>query len=975
MIQKSFLIPPSSHFLKTLVNYLLSEFSFTLPEISKLYVIFPTQRSAYFFKNYLIEKLKPSSIFLPKILSWEEFLLHLYLELTSLPKKLLPEEARPLFFIKILNKEKFFEDPKTLIFLSYKFLEVFDEFEREGKIPTNLLYPPNTLPEIAQALFEELSETYKRFKALLEKEQILFPSLLLSEIRDLLIEKEDLISQPVSQFMNGLVLAGFAALRTTEKEILQTLSKILTKIHLPTYFFFSDEDPPHPIIQKTLYSLNLETKILPKNYWEIKDPSVEIKLFSFPDPESEVSKALELIQLPIKEYDKTACILPLPIMLLPLSQYLEKLDIEANITLPFPSKFLGLWQFFQLILKAQREKTGKGLYLSESVRKIFNLPFLRGLLRRDEHFEGMLKNINKNLEKLKLHQINLDEFAENLDSSYRELFEKLVKLFFKNFESLKSARDVKEALTHLLELAKPYFESVNSLEEFLNKQYLAYIEGSIFELLDFSTLWEGLPIEDKENFYLTLLEILLGAGELSLFGEPLAGLQIMGFLESRLLYFDRILVFDVNEGSLPPSPEINPLLTDEIKRYLGLPIFKNELWDYYFDCLIKSGREINLLYISTPEGKGDLVKEPSRYILKLKWQAERGECIIQDEAFKMPLIINPPKREIPKRREDQETIQALLNQRELSRSFFETYLLCPVKFYFQYLLGLKPLEESSLKEKDIGNFLHNYFETFFGQYLGKTLSFREIPFQREWEEVFEKIWSKENLDRSLDPLSLWLTKKLAKACIKRYLEYLAKLEEKGQLSYTQIMGLERELRYKTFYADQTLSLYGRIDFIVKRKENDLIKYILFDFKTNPYKKPYPNSVVALIKQKPPSTFNKEDFLQVRSLFGSDLSNFQLLFYLFLFLKNASEYLVKEDFYSLDTGFLTPANLEEPERMLLRKKSPKMRLEVEKYLKDKFEGLLHWIITHILESQVFYIIDEAENCKHCPYKSLCQNLRK
>lgn len=969
MAIKTFLIPPSSHFLKTLANFLLAELSFSSPEISGFYILFPTKRATYFFRDYLVKKVIPNSIFLPKILAWEDFSLELYLKLTPSPKMLLPEEAKILLFIESLNDEKLSQDPRSLLYWGTRFLEVFDEFEKEGKVPSMLLYPPENLPQMAQDLFEELTSTYYKFKNLLAEKKIIFPSLLLSDIRSLLLERKNILPS----FIRGLVLAGFAALRNSEKEVIKTLIDTLNQADFPIYLFFAEEYPPHPLIQETLQSFNLEVSLIPETYLEIPLPDREIKLFSFPDPESEVSKVLELIQSPIKEYDKTAIILPLPLMLLPLYQHLENLDMEINITLPFPSKFLSLCQFMQLLLKAQREKIRAGIYPLDIIKKIFNYPILKALFRKKADFDNFLQRLNKVLEDLKFYQIEINELSSHLEPPYKEFFKKLVEIFLENFEHLKSPQEVKKALHCLVELAKPLFDAPSCLEELLAREYIAFIERNIFSLLDYEPLWNNFPLKDKELFHLSLLDYLLSTVELPLVGEPLAGLQIMGFLEGRLLYFDRVIILDVNEGSLPPQANINPLLTDEIKRYLGLPIFKNDLWDYYFKCLINSGKEINLFYISTSKGKGDLVKEPSRYILKYKWQLEKENKTPCEEIFKPPIVIKVPKKEIPKSKNDLETIRLILKNMELSRSFFETYLNCPAKFYFQYLLGLKPLEETSITDKDIGNFLHKYFETLFRAYLNKSLSFTHLLDSQEWKKTFEELWSKANFEKRLDPLSLWLTEKVTKACIQKYFEYLKNAEREELLKETIILGVEKELKYKIIFNAESLTLYGRIDFIVKRKENNIVKYIIFDFKTNPYKKPYVKSIDTLLRAKLPYNFTKEELFYVRELFGNELTNFQLLFYLFLFLKHKSNFIDEEQF-SLDTGFLTPANLKEPESFLFKKRKRAELTQITSYLEKEFEKLLDWILRHLYESPCFYYFDEEESCKYCPYKSPCQNLR-
>lgn len=53
--------------------------------------------------------------------------------------------------------------------------------------------------------------------------------------------------------------------------------------------------------------------------------------------------------------------------------------------------------------------------------------------------------------------------------------------------------------------------------------------------------------------------------------EPLAGLQVLGMLETRMLHFDRVLIVDATDDKLPGNPAQDPLLPDSLRQVLGLP--------------------------------------------------------------------------------------------------------------------------------------------------------------------------------------------------------------------------------------------------------------------------------------------------------------------------------------------------------------------------------------------------------------------
>ncbi len=969
MRPQSYFIPPSSHFLKSLINFLLSkDLDLKDPEVSLFYIIFPTKRACFYFKHFLIQKFKDQSFFFPRVLAWEEFLQELYLEVCETPKLLLPETAKIFFLLQALERERLKREFGHILFWGSKFLEVFEEFEKEGRVPPNLLYPPEGLPEPAQALFEDLARTYQRYKELLRERGVLFASQLFTELNTLISERQETLGARIK----GLALSGFAALRGAERELWKRLFEVLRDA--PIYLFFEGTLPAHPLLKETLSLLSLEEAPLPEEFLENPPSPPELRLFSSPDVESEISMVMESLSEP-SGVDQIAILLPQSLTLLPLLHRLEGSDLEVNITLPLQAGILPLYQFFRLLIKVQREKRGNH-YPVEDVLKILRFPLVRILLG-EEHWEKTLSEITAFLERQKLREISMDELFFNLNLPHQELLTKVWRILFQSLDELDSPEKIKSALLEILEFLRPSFEEGRALQgspyTLFLKGYLAFIEREVLPLFDYAPLWEGLNFEDKKDFYLRILDFLLSQGRIPLSGEPLAGIQIMGLLEARLLFFDRILLLDVNEGALPPVTSLNPLLTDEIKTYLGLPIFKNELWDYYFEQIISSGREVDLFYIQTSKGKGDLTGEPSRFILKYRWLAEKSGNTLQEEVFKPELKPLTREEGILKSDEDRAVLFTLLERGSLSRSFFETYLICPVQFYFRYVLGLSASEEISLQDKDIGIFLHEFFEKFLGTYQGKEIRFTEVVKKGTWRMLFEELWEKYRFERSLDPLSLWLSEKIARASIDNYFRYLASLEKQEKIKRTFILGVERELKHKGFFNSYEITLWGRIDFIVRRTE-EMDRCYIFDFKSNPYKKTAPRIVKNLLEFKPAGTFGKEELMHLQRCFGKELTNFQLLFYLFLLLKNRKNFqdLETPEAVEFNAGYLTPSHFKEPEKFLITDYRYAQRLMG--FLEEDFEVLLDYLLTHILESPFFYFTENEDSCRFCNFRSPCQNLR-
>ncbi len=688
-----------------------------------------------------------------------------------------------------------------------------------------------------------------------------------------------------------------------------------------------------------------------------------------------MEKGVELIT-PSSRPDYLGILLPQGVTLLPLIHRLEVKEFEINITLPFPTSLLPLNQFILSLLKAQRDRR-ENKYLSESFFKIIDHPLLKARFKENALFMTLLQKFKNFFESKKYLEISKEELEAILSPLEKDFFNRLYQIIFKNWENLESPDRVKIALKDLLEFFKPLFIEAQEQENFytyLSRSYISFLEKEVYPLFEISFLWEDFSFSSSKDFYLIFLEYLLNSGKLPLFGEPLAGIQILGFLETRLLSFENLIIFDVNEGSLPPSPPLNPLLTEEIKRYLGLPIYRNELWDYYFERLIFSSKKIHLFYLQSSKGKGDFFKEPSRFVQKLKWKLQREKREIKEIIFSRRFICPKRLEGLEKKEEDYETLLSYLERGKLSRNLFEVYLTCPVKFYFQYILCLNPKEETFLEDKIIGNFLHKFFETFFTSYINKPLSFHEASQNSDWHLLFKKLWKEFEFEKIFDPLSLWISEHIAFYSIKNYFDYISELERNGKIEENLILGVEKELSCELPFRSYNLNLWGRIDFIIRRKEK-LTKYYLFDFKSNPKKEPAPKSLNNLIKFKPPETYDKESLQKVKDCFGKDLTNFQLLFYLFLFLKNKKNFLSDEYLtrIEINTGFLTPSNLEKPEKYLFNFK-PQDYIKYIKFMEKDFKEILIFILDHMLNSSAFYFTEDENTCKYCSYRLPCQNLR-
>jgi inactivated superfamily I helicase len=96
-------------------------------------------------------------------------------------------------------------------------------------------------------------------------------------------------------------------------------------------------------------------------------------------------------------------------------------------------------------------------------------------------------------------------------------------------------------------------------------------------------------------------------------GSPLKGVQVLGFLESRSLNFETVIVMDMNEGVMPRIRMNEPLIPREVMLALGLSQIEKEeeIQRYHFMRLIAHAKRSYLVY--EDNGVKERAVSPKRY--------------------------------------------------------------------------------------------------------------------------------------------------------------------------------------------------------------------------------------------------------------------------------------------------------------------------------------------------------------------------
>ncbi len=169
---------------------------------------------------------------------------------------------------------------------------------------------------------------------------------------------------------------------------------------------------------------------------------------------------------------------------------------------------------------------------------------------------------------------------------------------------------------------------------------------------------------------------------------------------------------------------------------LGLPTYQDreEIMSYYFHTLISGAREAHLFYIENDE------KEKSRFVEKLLWERQKKEGKREGKGYvkTVQYSINLEKKNPQPIRKSGEMVK-FLKEYSFSATSLNTYLYCPLQFYYEYVLRLREREVISeeFENKEIGSFVHLVLYDYFKGKMGSILSERDMDL-REFEKVIQK---------------------------------------------------------------------------------------------------------------------------------------------------------------------------------------------------------------------------------------------
>ncbi len=350
--------------------------------------------------------------------------------------------------------------------------------------------------------------------------------------------------------------------------------------------------------------------------------------------------------------------------------------------------------------------------------------------------------------------------------------------------------------------------------------------------------------------------------------------QIMGFLESRLIDFDRVIIAGANEDILPKSKRGNSYIPYSLRRPFGLPTLKeyDGVYAYHFFRLLKRCEQADFIYNDVP---GDYPFEKSRFLRQIELELMHPSNEILNFNWSYPPK-NYDSEEI-KNQKSQLVIQKtaahieILKNMKFSQSALTLYLRCPVQFYLNYIAQIKDSRtvEEVMDAGYFGEVLHRAIELFYDKIKGGLITPDQIRSQQPELESFLKKAFEEKYQpyHQLKGQNL-LAYDVIVQSLKKIIETDISIAADAPFRIRHTEGeFKREMSLTNGH---TATLYGKIDRVDEVKN----QYRILDYKTGK---------VELVSDK---NFNANKIADLfkRNNTSSKPQTFQGLFYHYLYNK-------------------------------------------------------------------------------------------
>lgn len=660
----------------------------------------------------------------------------------------------------------------------------------------------------------------------------------------------------------------------------------------------------------------------------------------------------------------TAIVLPDEKMLLPMLYSVPKEFEPFNVTMGYSLKSTTIATFIDNIahlqVNIQKNKAGEYTFYHKNVLPLLSSNYMINLS------DGKAAEISADIVKTNKYRIPIAEFKGNqlLEAVFKPCGEgKLCIDYLRNIFDILARAAEKELLEqqNINELEKDnLFASIDEEERVqgifydVEREFLHSYINLLNNLEDKLNKFAGTIDVTKETFF-TLLHKLAQSETVAFSGEPLSGLQVMGVLETRAVDFDNLIILSMNEGVFPAKPQTNTFIPMNLRHAFGMPTqeHRDAVFAYHFYRLISRAKNIIMIYDSRSDGMQS--GEPSRYIKQLSYLYDFD---IKYKTIQYDIGVEGSKPiEIEK---DEQVMNKLNNclsgigKRNLSASVLKYYISCQLKFYYEFVEGLREEDEieEGIDDKAFGTILHSAMEKIYENVKGRLVHPYDIEKVIKDKEYLRRIIESCFLqEMHINDISGYLHI-VEEILITYIIDILKHDQQLGPFYYIdseQKENVEYEVKPSSGkpFKVNIVAVYDRID----RMDNGTLRIV--DYKTG--------------KSTQNDKSSKLLVPEISAVFKPDSScsdeAFQVMLYSLLYKETGVSpnlYFVR-DFHT-DPGLST-------ELKSSTNNEPIRNFDIYKEdFKEAFDQLLSDIFN---PEKKFIQTDNDKNCKYCQFKEICK----
>ncbi len=948
-------------------------------ELSDITVVFPNNRARLFFNEYLatiakvplwspqyttIQQLfrQHSALEVPDTLKLVSDLFSVYNE--EVPRK---ESFDEFYFWGEILLNDFDDVDKNLVdaialFTNIReqaeFIDTFEHLTDEQKESLRIFFrnfSPDMRTELKERfmqLWDSLIFVYQGFKEKLLDQGLAYEGMLNR------IVIEDLKAKGIDKYRSmKYVFVGFNVLNECERKLF-TILRNAGKTHFYwDYDTFYLDKKYHEAGAFLRENLLLFPNELPKTYFSQFNVG-EKRHVTFVSASTENAQAKFLNdylnktkQAGIYNDKDIAVVLCNESLLLPVLHSIPDHVRDINVTMGFPLMQTPAYSLVKNLLEMQlssEEKRSNFQFRYDRITPVLMHPYVQATIPEANGLMDYLINNNRFYPALEeLHKSNSLRMLFTPVATYKELIIWLLQMirFVASYHKKENAGDEKNGEGKELIYNDLYKEALFRIYTQINRMHL---------------LLENDNIEISFRTATKLLKNILASITIPFSGEPIRGMQVMGFLETRNLDFKNIVLLSVNEGILPNSGKESSFIPHNLRKGYGMTTIehRNSLYAYYFYRFLQRAESITLVYNTATEGlnRGEM----SRFMLQLLAESD-FEVQMQDIRSNIH-VVDPQEIVVKKSDEIISFLVSKYDIRENDKAYFSPSALnclinCSLQFYFKYVLRLKTKEElvEDVGASMFGTIFHRSAEILYRDKIGKTVQQEELVAisrnRKKLEEIVDFVFKTEyfKLDVNAKMPEYTGEQLINRKVVVDFLQKLVRLD--SQYAPFAILAPEQfiseEIEIETPAGDVKIKIGGIVD---RMDTKDGILRIV-DYKTGgtPYR---PSGIDSLFIQEK----DRADYIFQAFLYSVILNR-----------KSEGKYTIKPVLF-----YIHKAGKEYSPEIYFTEDKKNVAIESISPYEEEFREHLNKVILDLFDKEVpFRQTPVVEKCLYCDYRDICR----